>query len=118
MRSKKNPFLYVLPEREVLRPSWEEKVDTPTMSEQAIRKQMDKLHKVSNAVFIVVILLEICICQIAAVTDSSLTNVLTALMAAIAVGLLGGVLYILTASIEKTVRQHLSSTEWEGDENV
>lgn len=118
MRSKKNPLLYVLPAREILRPTWEKTKEIPSANEQAIHKQMDKLRSISSAVFVVTIMLEVCICQIVAVVDCSLAGTLVAIVAAIAVGLLGGVLSVLTSSIEKAVRQYLPSDEWEDGEYV
>lgn len=120
MRSKKNPRLYVLPRREVLKPTWEEKKAPHTMNEQAIKKQMDKLHNVSSAVFVVTILLEICIWQFISVMDHALSfaGVIAAIAVSLAVGLLGGILVFLTASVETSVRQNLTPNEQEGERNV
>lgn len=120
MRNKKNPRLYVLPQREVLKPTWEEKKESPAVNEQAIKKQMDKLHSISSAVFVVTILLEICIWQLVAVADHALgfAGVVVAIAASLTAGLLGGILVFLTESVEASVRESLTPNEQEGEEYV
>lgn len=117
MKSNKHPHLYLLPQRETLTPSWEEERETATTNEQAIRRQMDKLHSVSSAVFVVTILLEICIWQFHAAFGSSmgLLSTVVLIAASVIVGLVGGIFVFLTASVEQTVRQHLPDVAKEDD---
>ena len=120
MKSKKNPRLSVLPVRDVVRPSWEEKNILPVINERAIKKQMDKLHNISGAVFLVTILLEICLWQFVTVMNTTLSfaGVVEMVAVSLAVGLLGGVLFYLTASVEASVRQNLSESGTEVDDYV
>lgn len=117
MKSNKYPHLYVLPQKEALTPSWDETEETSTVNQQMIRKQMDKLHGISGAVFVATVLLEICIWQFSAAIGSSLGLIGTVaiIAASLIVGLIGGILTHLTSSVEQTVRQHLPSVETEDE---
>lgn len=109
MKSNKYPHLSVLPPKEKLTYSWDNTEEKSAIDERAIRRQMDKLHSVSSAVFVATILLEICIWQFHAALGSSLglLGTIVIIAASLIVGLVGGIFAHLTASVEQTVRQHL-----------
>lgn len=120
MKKKKYPYLYVLPQKEILKPSWEEKAKPSAVNEQAIRRQMDKLRGISGAVLLSTILLEVCIWQLVAALNHSMgiSGTIAFVAAALAVGLFGGILFFLTASVAEAVRRNLHPTEAEDEEHV
>ena len=117
MISNKYPHLHILPPKEKLTFSWDEAEEKSAIDGKAIRKQMDTLRGVSSAVFVATILLEICIWQLSAAFGSSMgiLGTVVIIAASLVIGLIGGVLSHLTASVEKTVRQHLPPVEPEDD---
>lgn len=120
MTSKKYPHLYVLPAKDPVKASWEEKAEQSAINERDIKKQMDKLHGISGAVFLVTILLEICLWQFVEAMGNALsfTGYIAVVAIGLAMGLLGGVLFYLTASVEASVRRSLSENGTEADDYV
>lgn len=121
MKHSRKPNLYVLPLKDAVHPSWEdEQRRKNTVNHTEIRKQMDKLHSVSAAVFVATILLEICIWKFEAIagTELGLAGTLALVVVSLIVGLVGGILFFLTASVEENVRRNLPSVYREDEEYV
>lgn len=108
----KYPHLRLLSQPEYLAPSWETKdAVAPVANQSVIRKQMDRLHTLCNAVFLAIILLEVSLWQIADVVYgyAGVGGAVVLVVIGVIFGLAGAVLMFLMGTVESNVRRELGN---------
>lgn len=121
MKKRNYPYLRLIPSQDLLKPSWHKPAPhQPVADISEINLQMDKLHGLSGAVFLLTILLEVCILGFYEILYAAMgaTGIVAFTAMILAVGLIGAILFYLMSAVERAVRQSLNEHERKEDCNV